>query len=70
MKKYYMHTINGRPATYSAEGMVVYALRRINLVESLKVLRQQQKASQEWRDKQKYITNHPVYGYVQVYAPK
>ncbi len=55
MEKFYIHTINGRPAVYVEGEQVSYVGGRIKLSElarctSLYQLREEQRLSREWRE--------------------
>ena len=51
----YMHTLNGMPAQYTRGGQVSFAPRTITrFAYSLKQIRLEQKASENWRAKKGY----------------
>lgn len=71
MATFYMHTINGHPAGYVAGTQICYAPhygKAAVLVRSLREIRQQQRASNEWR-KARGMSTHTDYGYVRVAPP-
>jgi hypothetical protein len=68
-RNYYMHTINGCPATFH-DGQICYASIRGNyLVASLKQIRAEQKATEEYRSKRGFNV-YNKYDYVLVTLPK
>lgn len=51
MKTKYMHTIDGKPASFEGD-QVCFSHKQIKLVDSLYLIRKQQKQSTEWRKSQ------------------
>ncbi len=74
MNAFYMHTISGKPAYYAPRQQIVFAfpggVHRCTqpLCRSLKEIKNQQRASQEWRAKHK-CERTLDYGYVRVHVP-
>jgi hypothetical protein len=66
---YYMHTLDGHPAAYDGRQVHFMTHGDALLVDSLKELRAQQKASALWRESKGYKDNFP-YGYRRVRLPK
>lgn len=71
MKKriYFLHTIDGVPATYWPKAQICYV--RIprgsaKLARSLEQLKKEQTLSRAWRTKQGYPNDEDKYGYVRV----
>lgn len=69
MRSRYMHTIDGRPATYIKNQQICFAGIKtpIRLCSSKKVLKNQQRISSEWRKKQGF-SDRDDYGYKRVIA--
>jgi len=73
MMKYYMHTIDGRPACYEKGRQIVYAgfyqKAPLNmLATSLDQIKAEQALTRKWREKQG-IETLLDYGYIRVYTP-
>lgn len=74
-RKMYMHTVRDRPATYHAGEQIAlvsagrYMRRGITLAASLKQIKQEQRASGEWRIAQGFDPHFAEYGYVLVTVP-
>ena len=63
----YMHTLDGRPATYDKNTQIVFSMD-VRLVDSLEEIREQQALSKAWRAR-KGFRNHLKQGYVRVGPP-
>ena len=71
MIKYYMHTLNGKPAYYDGE-RVGYGNSRtkLSLCRSLEEIRDQQIKSDLWLKKKGLCDPSWIYGYVMVRLPE
>lgn len=69
-RTYYLHTLNGAPASYHPGGQICYASyggAAIRLCASLKQIRAERNLSEEWRAKKGYEPTHPSwFGYRRV----
>lgn len=74
--KYFMHTINGFPASYSKrEGHITYMSHHGNrkanrLATSIKQIKAEQRASCDWRAKRGLSNLKDKMGYVIVHVPE
>jgi hypothetical protein len=66
-KKYYMHTINGKPGAFDGT-QICYGWHRMPLTSSLKQIKEEQKKSRAYRMKKNFDI-FPDYGYLLVYLP-
>lgn len=72
IKRFYMHTIDGKPASFCPEGHIVYSYsgrwqrRGIRLATSVAQIHREQKASDAWRLKKGFLSSADRYGFVRV----
>jgi len=71
-KRYYLHTLDGRPAFFCPnQGQLLFATRRgkQRLVPTLRQIYREQRASRKHR-KERGVPEHLEYGYVGFYLPE
>lgn len=68
---YYMHMIQGSPATYEKGSQICYSVktRPIRLARSLEQIKKEQALSDGWRNKRGYSVNSDLYGWRKVVLP-
>ncbi len=72
MNKFYMHTINGKPALYWPGEQICYYNyygKLTPLAKSLSQIRREQKASHEYRRSYGATVDPKEYGYIRVRTP-
>lgn len=72
MQTYYLHTINGKPATYYPGDQICYVTKYGDagvLVKSLRQIRREQKASIKFRQSKGIPEDGSDYGYRRVRVP-
>ena len=70
MKLLYMHTLEGRPASYSERCGLCFETKRIQLAASLRQIRSEQAADKRRRIEEGFLNEEAKYGYATVARPE